>query len=195
MFVSRIDRSNGRVIQMLSDDDLYKLTMAQFFLHQFPASTAKYRFKCRNEDVNLLPFKDEIAEEVDHLCTLRYTKQELDYIAQLRFIKGDFVEFLRLFQFNRDHITIGERDGRLDICAAGPIVHTTLFEIPVLKIVHEVYSRNVHGDEATLERDMHVLSVAKWIERMGDHATNLAEQVIFMVKGKDIRHMGKRGAE
>jgi phosphate transport system protein len=46
-------------------------------------------------------------------------------------------------------------------------------------------------DSSTVERGIHVQSVAKWIERMGDHATNLAEQVIFMVKGKDIRHMGK----
>ena len=35
---------------------------------------------------------------------------------------------------------------------------------------------------------IHVQSVAKWLERMGDHSTNLAELVIFMVEGRDIRH-------
>jgi phosphate transport system protein len=47
-------------------------------------------------------------------------------------------------------------------------------------------------DPGTLVRDgIHVLSVAKWVERMADHSTNLAEQVVFMVKGKDVRHIGK----
>ncbi len=49
----------------------------------------------------------------------------------------------------------------------------------------------MRSDSATVERGIHVQSVAKWLERMADHSTNLAEQVIFMVKGKDIRHMGK----
>ncbi len=47
-------------------------------------------------------------------------------------------------------------------------------------------------DAAFIERGIHVQSVAKWLERIADHSTNLAELVVFMIKGKDIRHIGKR---
>jgi phosphate transport system protein len=40
-----------------------------------------------------------------------------------------------------------------------------------------------------------VLSVAKYLERIADHATNIAEEVIFMVAGDDVRHARKRAAE
>ena len=46
------------------------------------------------------------------------------------------------------------------------------------------------ADVGVIERGIHLQSIAKWLERMADHATNLAEQVIFMIKGKDIRHLG-----
>ena len=40
---------------------------------------------------------------------------------------------------------------------------------------------------------MHLVSAARNVERIGDHATNVGELVVFMVKGKDIRHVGKLG--
>ena len=40
-------------------------------------------------------------------------------------------------------------------------------------------------------RATRVQSIAKYIERIADHATNVAEMVVFMVRGKDIRHVGK----
>lgn len=49
----------------------------------------------------------------------------------------------------------------------------------------------MEGDPAVVDRGIQVQSVAKYLERIADHATNLAEQVIFMVAGRDVRHHGK----
>ncbi|HEX4354796.1 MAG TPA: phosphate signaling complex protein PhoU [Polyangiales bacterium] len=57
----------------------------------------------------------------------------------------------------------------------------------VFRVALEIMRRQ----PGTMHDGIHVQSVAKFLERMGDHGTNLAEQVVFMVKGKDIRHMGK----
>lgn len=48
------------------------------------------------------------------------------------------------------------------------------------------------ADATLVERGIHVQSVAKFLERMGDHATNLAEQVVLLERGVDLRHQGKR---
>lgn len=45
-------------------------------------------------------------------------------------------------------------------------------------------------DRSAIHRGMGVQSIAKHLERIGDHATNLAEQVVFLAKGRDIRHLG-----
>jgi len=42
-------------------------------------------------------------------------------------------------------------------------------------------------------RSVAVQEIAKYLERIGDHATNLAEQVIFVLRGRDVRHSGKPG--
>jgi phosphate transport system protein len=44
------------------------------------------------------------------------------------------------------------------------------------------------GDPTTISRAIRINHVSKCLERIADHATNVAEMVIFMVKGKDIRH-------
>ena len=43
-------------------------------------------------------------------------------------------------------------------------------------------------DASTISRSMKITYISKCLERIADHATNVAEMVIFMVKGKDIRH-------
>lgn len=133
------------IIDSLLDTDLYKFTMMQVVLHHFPGAQVEYRFKCRNPGIALAPFVDEIREEVRHLCTLRFTEPELDYLRSLRFIKSDFVDFLGLFQMNAKYVTVqpsAGAPGEVDIVVRGPWLHTILFEIPLLAIVNEIYFRN-----------------------------------------------------
>jgi phosphate transport system protein len=44
-------------------------------------------------------------------------------------------------------------------------------------------------DPKNIARAVRLTAVAKYLERVGDHATNIAEMVVYMVKGKVIRHM------
>jgi phosphate transport system protein len=46
----------------------------------------------------------------------------------------------------------------------------------------------MRGDREYIERGIHINAVAKFLERIGDHATNLAELVIFLVEARDVRH-------
>ena len=138
------------IIDSLLDTDLYKFTMMQVVLHHFPGAQVEYRFKCRNPGVDLVPYVDEIKEEIAHLCTLRFREEELDYLRSMRFIKSDFVDFLGLFQMNQKYISVKPADrsdgrsnpGEIDITIRGPWLYTILFEIPVLAIVNELYFRN-----------------------------------------------------
>jgi phosphate transport system protein len=74
----------------------------------------------------------------------------------------------------------------LDVCAADDSIdklHEQLFR--------ELLSFMVE-DPSTITRAMRLLFVSKNLERIGDHATNIAEMVIFLVRGQSIRHLDKR---
>jgi nicotinate phosphoribosyltransferase len=132
------------IIQSLLDTDLYKFTMMQVVLHQFPGAQVEYRFKCRTPGVDLVSCIGEIEEEIAHLCSLRFRDHELRWLRSLRFIKSDFVDFLDLFQMNRKYVRVSpspKDNGEIEIVVEGPWLYTILFEIPLLAIVNEVYFR------------------------------------------------------
>ena len=140
------------VIHSLLDTDLYKFTMWQTMLHRFPQTQAEYTFLSRK--VSKFPLAELIGDvnrEFDHLCSLSFRPDELKYLAGLRFIKNDFVDFLRIFRFQRDFISARAVGGDLEIIVNGPQVHVMAFEIFVLAIVNELYFRRFPVDAARAE--------------------------------------------
>ena len=59
------------------------------------------------------------------------------------------------------------------------------------RLKSQTFNELVHlmqRDSSAIQRGMDIILIARNLERIADHATNIAEDVIFMVLGKDIRH-------
>jgi nicotinate phosphoribosyltransferase len=142
-------RMNAPVVRSLLETDLYKFTMWQALLHRHPNAHGEYEFNCRNTPAfPLAELKEEVERELDHLCSMVFADDEVEYMRSLRFIKSDFADFLTVFRFQRKFITVGTDGPHLTIRASGPVVHVMGFEIYVLYIVNELYFRRVDQDAA-----------------------------------------------
>jgi phosphate transport system protein len=84
---------------------------------------------------------------------------------------------------------------RMDATAAAQIVRDdetidTAFRAFVFKLV-----TSMKEDPRTIQIGLDYLFIAKAIERIGDHATNIAEAIVYVVRGTDIRHEHRKQRE
>ena len=140
------------IILSLLDTDLYKFNMDQVIFHKHTNLSGEYYFRCRNEGVVFTrEMFDEINAQIDHLCKLRFKKNELEYLRSIRFLKNDYVEFLRLWHPLRDYVTVSRSaEGELNIVINGPLFSAMQFEIYLLEIVNEVYFRMAYDYDVLL---------------------------------------------
>lgn len=131
------------IVVSLLDTDLYKFNMNMVMFHKHTNLNGVYIFKCRNENIVFTSeMVEEINAQIDHLCTLRFTDEELNYLNSLRFMKSDYIEFLRLWHPLRDYVKCGADDkGGLFLEVRGPLFSAMQFEIYLLEIINEVYFR------------------------------------------------------
>ncbi|WP_434278615.1 nicotinate phosphoribosyltransferase [Acinetobacter sp. CE-15] len=157
------------IIQSLLDTDLYKFTMLQVVLHKFPQTHSVYHFRCRNLDATVYPLTDildDLNEQLDHLCLLKFQEDELQYLRSMRFIKSDFVDYLELFQLKRRFIKAGiDEQGRLDIWVEGPMVQAMMFEIFVLAIVNELYFSRIRNDDIYVEGERRLYAKVELLKK------------------------------
>ena len=142
-----------QIIVSLLETDMYKMSMGQAIYHQFSDYKTTWSFKCRNKDVH---FTDEMVAEIKRqirlYCNLRFTEDELEYLNHIKWIKGSYVDFLRLWKprYEDFEITTNAECG-LAIETKGTWLNTSMYEIPTLAIVNEVYFRMAYDYEKLMK--------------------------------------------
>ncbi len=156
----------SHVIQSLLENDLYKFSMGQAVLHNYPRTSVKVEFKLRSPNIHLGYLKERIDEELDHLCTLQFTRDEVDYIRSIRYLSSDYADYLKNFRLDREQVhTEVDANGDLQMWAEGPWRDVIYFEIPCLAIVQELYMQDKPVDFAQSDQRLQ-----EKITRFGDAA-------------------------
>lgn len=75
----------------------------------------------------------------------------------------------------------------LEVCSSDDVLDTLNSRVFSELIAYMV------ADPRTIDRATRLILIARYLERLGDHATNIAEMVVFMVEGRNIRHAKKLG--
>lgn len=142
-----------RIITSLLETDAYKFSMGQAIYHQFSDYKTTWDFKCRNTDVHFTPeMVKEIKNQIKLYCDLRFNEEELDYLHNIKWIKGSYVDFLRLWKPRFDDFEITDKaECGLSIETKGTWLNTSMYEIPTLAIVNEVYFRMAYDYNELIE--------------------------------------------
>ena len=142
-----------QIITSLLETDLYKISMGQAIYHQYSDFKTTWTFKCRNTDVFFTPaMVREIKRQIKLYCKLSFTEDELEYLNNISWIKGSYVDFLRLWRprYEDFHFSTDDPTG-LTLEATGTWLNTSMYEIPTLAIVNEVYFRMAYNYDELFE--------------------------------------------
>lgn len=101
-----------------------------------------------------------------------------------------FVEILRMSTLAVDMLRKAlDSFARLDVSGSAEVVRTDQHVDDEFRAILRQLITFMMEDPRTISASIEILFVAKALERIGDHAKNISEYVIYMVKGKDVRHV------
>ena len=149
------------MVRSLCDQDLYKFTMLQVYVHQWSSDHATWDFKARNvgegtkHEKYTAEDREEIRKQIAAYCSLHFEKDELEWLSdpiKRPWIHHNFTEYLEDWVPHLEHFSI-EDDPKtgLAIHTAATQCKCSPYEIPVLEIAAEVYYRN-HYDYDTMAK-------------------------------------------
>ncbi|HBN48162.1 MAG TPA: nicotinate phosphoribosyltransferase, partial [Thalassospira sp.] len=166
------------IIRSLLDTDFYKLLMLQAIWQEHPDVDVTFSLINRSRHIRLGDIIDEgeLRAQLDHARSLRFTRQELIWLAGATFygrnhmFKPEFIRWLGDFQL--PEYELRKIDGQFELHFTGPWTHSSMWETPALAIITELRSRAVLRNRGRFELDvLYARAKAKlWekVERLRD---------------------------
>ena len=128
---------------------------------------------------------ERIGDEAQKIARMAKLMHESDRLRTPRFFEVKRASDLALDMLRRSL----DAFARLDVASAAQVVRQDLdLDDQFRSMIRQLISYMME-DPRTISTSIEILFVAKAIERIGDHAKNMAEYVVYLVKGKDVRHV------
>lgn len=152
-----------RLIRHMTDDDLYKFTMACAIIDNFPRAQVRYRFEDRSRLKYPEGFAEEVIRQLKMLEDLRMTDEEIAFMRRKCYYLPEwFFTFMRGFRYDSSYAKVWqEPDGELRVEFEGPWSETVLLEVKTLAIISELYYITTHRSSAFDQEKYYDMSYKK----------------------------------
>lgn len=129
------------IIKSILENDLYKFSMGHYYQMVYPEAVGTFTFKDRNNLVHNDMFAVHLKNEFIDLDNLALTDEECEWaIKNIPYIPRHYWEWLKTFRFDHNKINVWlDEEKHLHIEVTDVIYKVTMYEIPILAIVSEVY--------------------------------------------------------
>ncbi|MFU8816054.1 MAG: phosphate signaling complex protein PhoU [Pseudomonadales bacterium] len=129
---------------------------------------------------------ERIGDEAGRIAKMAQALSQLEY-------PGDQYADFRVLSARAEEIVANSLDAfaRLDPDGAMQVIESDEHIDQGYNALVRDRSSNMRADATSIDRDMNVIWAARALERIGDHAKNISEYVVYLVKGQDVRHADK----
>jgi phosphate transport system protein len=128
---------------------------------------------------------ERIGDEAAKIARMARLVNSVDRVQQPRYVEIRRMATLALEMLRKSLDCFA----RLDVTGSAEVVRTDQHVDDEFRAILRQLITFMMEDPRTISASIEILFIAKALERIGDHAKNISEYVIYMVKGKDVRHV------
>ena len=157
------------IIQSVLDTDLYKFTTSYAYSKLYPRAYGQFRFIDRGKTTYPQGFAEELKKEIQEMSKLALTKDEASFLyRELPYLPPTYIDFVRGFRFDPEEVKVEQdAEGHLSIIAEGLLYRVTLWEMPILALVSELYYKMLGAQPDMEYTERTIISKARKLAEHG----------------------------